>query len=247
MPKLPQAILIHGWDPKYYNKNIPGPIMADIAWSHRPELIKLLAKRFSLKYFNLPGFCGMPEPDKLYFEVEDFADYFAKWRRVNTSNAKLIIAYSFGGPVALTQKVQDHDPTPLILISPALRRGETLRSRVASVAKTIIPKVLTSYLKNYYQKMASDYYRQGTPFLRSTYDVVVRQDMSYLLAKVDPTSTFLIYGDQDQDTPWSQVKEGVIKNDLSYRIIKNGRHNIGQTHPEEIVETIKNFLKKKKF
>ncbi len=233
-----KAILIHGWDLNYYNSKIPENTGEGIAWSHRSALIEGLSQNFDINYYNLPGFAGNPEPDAKLYDVENFAKNFSKWKNENVSDSALIVGYSFGGAVALMHKVLTKDPTPTILISPAIFRGESLRSDAGRITKNLVPDIWESQLRHLYQLFASQYYREGTPFLRNTYNCVVRRDLRYLLDEVDPSGIFLIYGEKDTDTPWDLVKEDVERNSIGYHVIGSGAHNIGQTHPVEILEQI---------
>lgn len=237
-----EAILIHGWDPNYYNKNVAANSSENIAWSHRPDLIRLLSEHYDLEYFNLPGFAGVPEPKERYYDVEDFTDRLASWIGSNEKDPKVIIGYSFGGAVALDYKSRYKTNTPVVLISPAIVRQESAKSTIGNTAKQIVPPSLISPLKDVYQKIFSRYYRLGTPFLRSSYDHIVRRDLSSLLDEVDPGGALLIYGNKDTSTPWHLVEQKVKAAGLDYEIIEGGGHNIGQTHPDNIVAAINQFL-----
>lgn len=237
-----EAVLIHGWNPDLYNANVPENSDESIGWSKQSALVGLLSERFNLNYYNLPGFCGQNEPAVNHYDVEDFADEFARWKESNVPNPSVIVAYSFGGAVALGYKARYNDPTPVVLISPAIYRGESVRSGVASVAKHVIPVPLIDYFKHLYQFAWSPYYRKGTPFLRSTYDTIVRRDLRPLLGQVDPGGVFLVYGLKDEDTPWDLVKDKVEQAGINYHLIANGAHGIGITHPNEIMEVINKYL-----
>lgn len=241
-----EAILIHGWDPNYYNSKTPETQDESLAWSHRPELIGLLAERFNLRYYNLPGFVGNPEPAATLYDVEDFANSFGVWKDTECPNPALIIGYSFGGAVALTYKALTQDPTPTALISPAIFRGEGIHSEIAHHVKGLVPGMWVDHFRHLYQFAASRYYREGTPFIRASYNTIVRRDLRPLLDQVDPGGIFLIYGEKDRDTPWEQVREMVETAGLPHHIIADGEHNIGQTSPFEIVEHIDRFLEQGK-
>ena len=241
-----EAILIHGWDPKYYNSKTPETQDESLAWSHRPELVNLLSERFDLRYYNLPGFVGKPEPETEFYDIEDFANSFKVWKDTECPNPALIIGYSFSGAVALVHEALTQDPTPTVLISPAIFRGEGLRSGVAHRVKGMVPEMWTNHFRHLYQTIASKYYREGTPFLRKSYNTIVRRDIRPLLNQTDPGGILLIYGEHDSDTPWELVRDEVIRLGLSHHVIADGEHNIGQTSPLEIVEHIDEFLQQRK-
>lgn len=237
-----EAVLIHGWDPRYYNRNVSKNGPESVAWNHRSKLIDLLEERFKLSYFNLPGFSGKPEPNKPYFEVEDFTDSFASWMKENGDRVELLIGYSFGGVLALDYTVRYGGTIPVVLISPAISRRQSIWSEIGHQGKKLVPIQWIEGAKEAYQTIFSRYYRQGTPFLRRSYDRVVRRDISDLLHKVNPQKVLLIYGTNDEVTPWDFVKSVVATKDINYHLVDGGYHNIGQTHPQKIVQAIDSFL-----
>jgi pimeloyl-ACP methyl ester carboxylesterase len=240
-----KAVLVHGWDPNYYTSKIDqSEVNASIAWSHRQELINLLGEIYDLKYFNLPGFSGVEDPAKP-FNVEDFTDYFASWLEAENHEPSVIIGYSFGGTIALDYKVRYKSKIPAILISPAIKRAESPISKFAHLASTAFSDIAIDKLRGYYQYIFSKYYREGSNFIRFSYNQIVRRDLSELLLEVDPGGLLLIYGSNDEATPFSLITDKIHQANLDYVLIPDGRHNIGQTHSNEIVESINNFLQNK--
>lgn len=239
----PTAILIHGWDPDFYNSKINPNTRDSIAWSKRTEFISQLEKQYYLTYFNLPGFCGIPEPGTPKFDIEEFTDYFVNWKRSREIKADILIGYSFGGAILLDYKARYKDKTPTVLIAPAIYRGESVRSFLARKFKHVIPNVISKNLKHLYQFITSKYYRDGSSFLRKSYDIIARRDLRSLLEQVDTNELFLIYGTKDDATPWNLVKEAIKNAGIDYHLIANGKHGIGQTDPKEIAQTISFFYK----
>lgn len=241
-----EAILIHGWSPYLYNKNLEASPVESIGWQRSPDLLGRLSQDFDLSYYNLPGFCGVSEPKEAKYDVEDFANDFDVWLKSNGKTPKLIVGYSFGGAVALMHKVLTHDETPTVLISPAIFRGSSNKSNFANYSKRYIPESWEDRFRHYYQLAMSQYYREGTPFLRETYNTIARRDLRSQLSEVDSGSLCLIYGEKDLDTPWNIVREDVENSGASYHVIATGAHNVVQTHPDEIVRNISLFLHKNK-
>lgn len=240
-----EIVMVHGWGTGSYNSNLDcEKASEDVAWSHRRELIDLLQEKYSVDFFNLPGFCCVEEPQKEAFDLEDFSDNFAKWLKDKKTNPAAIVGYSFGGAVALDFKVRYKSDIPVILISPALKRKETMKSQIGRLGKNIVPQRYLDSLKSLYQSIFSKYYREGTPFLRASYDKIARRDIRPLLDSVDPKGILLVYGDSDTSTPADYISEITEKNNLNCLIIKGGDHNIGSTHPEEVSMVIIDFLSK---
>jgi pimeloyl-ACP methyl ester carboxylesterase len=235
--------MIHGWGTKSYNGNLDSEkVREDFAWSSKIELVNLLKEKYNVHFFNLPGFCSVPEPQKNFFDVEDFTDYFAIWLKEQNIKPFAIIGYSFGGAVTLDYKVRYKTTSHIILISPALKRKENLKSHIASFGKYLIPSRYLNHLKHIYQSIFSKYYQMGTPFLRASYDKIVRRDMRPLLKSVNKREILLIYGDSDESTPSKLVTKTISELGLMSKIIKRGGHEIGATHPKEVFSAITRFL-----
>lgn len=238
-----EVILIHGWDPARYNSalsNLP-QIESNVGWNKSLGFISLLEEVYKINYCNLPGFCGVPEPKKSCFSLEDFSDYVYAWKNQFCPSAKLIISYSFGGAVSVYYKNKYKDKVPLVLISPAIKRKETFKSRLAHFAKSVFPKSISNFIKGKYQSMASEYYRKGSPFLRSTYDVIVREDLTPLIANIPNNEAFFIFGEKDDETPWNLVSDYIFQFNHKYKIIDNGTHSVIKSHPQLLIDEIKVF------
>ena len=240
-----EIVVVHGWGTGSYNSNLNCE-EADrgVAWIHRQELINSLEIKYAVRFFNLPGFCCVEEPIKESFDLEDFSDYLEEWLNRQDVKPEAIVGYSFGGAVALDYKVRYKSNIPVILISPALKRKETIKSKIGKMGKRIVPERYLDSLKSLYQSIFSNYYREGTPFLRASYDKIARRDIRPLLDLVDPKDILLVYGDSDTSTPADYISEIVEKNGLNCLIIKGGDHNIGKTHAEEVSSAIIDFLSK---
>lgn len=238
-----EALLIHGWDPELYSSKLEGHIDSSAGWKKRSEFVNLLSKSYSIRYYNLPGFCDREAPSSIIdveFATSDLDSYLKR-----TKKPKLIIGYSFGGVIALNHKVQMNNDIPTILIAPALSRKYSLFSRVGSLARKYIPDNLQDELKHAYQLLFSKYYRSADNIMRKSYDKIVRLNTSNLIDKSNGENILFIYGDKDTATPWTNVSTKIINNQFDYVLIKNGTHNIGQSHPKEIVKAICSFMKEK--
>ncbi|MFZ3069114.1 MAG: alpha/beta hydrolase [Microgenomates group bacterium] len=238
-----EIVMIHGWATRSYNSNLDcKEINEGIAWSQRQGLINILEKEYSIRFFNLPGFCCIKEPQKQAFDLEDFSDYLDIWIKSKGIKPVAIVGYSFGGAVALDYKSRYKSDTKVILISPALKRKETIKSQMGKMGKHVVPKKYFTLLKSIYQYIFNKYHREGTTFMRASYDKIARRDIRSQLEKVNPKEILLIYGDSDTSTPADYIYEIVEKNKLNCFIIKGGNHNIGDTHPEEIFSAVAAFI-----
>ncbi len=237
------AVLVHGWDPKYYNNNLAEKVDSSIAWSSRKKLIKLLQTNYDIKFYNLPGFCNTKIPTKKsVYDVEDFTNSLDAWLKDKKIKPDVFIGYSFGGAVLLDYLANYNTDASFVLISPAIIRAETSRSKLAHLLKSLLPEILVKLLKHPYQYFASKYYRKGDSFLRKSYDLIVRRDLRDLLRSIDKKRLLLIYGNSDSETPYQLVQKDVKKHDINHFVIEGGKHSIGQTHPNQISQAIYKFL-----
>lgn len=238
-----ELVLIHGWDPRFYSKtlNLDAP-EPGVAWSDRIELIDLLKSKYEVRFFDLTGFCGKPEPVKEFYDIEDFSSELNDWISKEKIKPKAIIGYSFGGAVALNYKIHYKTEVPVILISPALSRKESTFSNIGNKSKGLVPSFAREQLKAVYQSIFSKYYRLGSAFIKKSYDHIVRRDTSIDLKQVSQDSVLLIYGSKDTSTPWQNVESLVKKHGVNYVLIGGG-HDIGETNGKAIFEEIDKFLK----
>lgn len=80
-----------------------------------------------MSYCNLPGFCGLEEPEVDAFKLHDFALYFHEWNE-RCGTLPIHLGFSFGGAVALYDKARFWSFARLVLVSPAIKRRETIKS-----------------------------------------------------------------------------------------------------------------------
>ncbi len=234
-------ILIHGWDPKKYNY-----LGSKNAWDHRKEMIELLKQKYEIIFCNLPGFCGIAEPKKESWNLDDFSNYLESWILEKNIKIDAIVGYSFGGAILAQWNQQYNENSTriiknLFLISPAIKRRETIKSFLGNILGKLFGKV--KIFKHIYLYTMNKYYRNGTAFLRKSYDKIAREDIRPMLDKNTQTDVNLIfiYGKNDSATPFEYLKNIQKKSNFHFHLIEKGGHSIGQTHPQEIVSIINNY------
>ncbi|TRZ77942.1 alpha/beta hydrolase [bacterium] len=242
---MKRIALIHGWNYKNYS----ACAKSDNAWEDRADLLKEIGKDFEVFGFNLPGFCRESEPKNSSWEIEDFARYFENLLVKKNFVPDVVLGYSFGGAIALKWKILFKKDTKVVLVSPALLRAYSNKkpqSVLRKVVKTLLPNFLIEILRDFYLAhiVKNPYYYHGTKFLRRTYLNIVSVDMSEELQNVLSNEVQLIFGENDTATPPQLLLEKIQSQELKNRfaIIKDGDHDIGQTHYKEICEVIKKFM-----
>lgn len=237
---MKNILMIHGWNYRNYTNS-----KREDAWKNRSKFVEKLKEKYNVNYMNLPGFCGEKEPKEKEWKLKDYADYIENYIIENELEPDFVLGYSFGGAVALKWKTQYEKNTPVILTSPALVRASTNKN--ISIKKW--PKQL-----NFLRTALRDFYlinivknpemKYGTSFLRKTYQNIVRVDMSEELLSVNPEEVKLIYGLDDQMV-LPKIMEKKLKNtpfEKQMTIIKAGKHDIANTHTEELISIIDEYV-----
>ena len=87
----------------------------------------------------------------------------------------------------------------------------------------------------------------GTKFLRNTYQSIVRENMLPEISDMDADDFCIIYGENDNMVNPKKVIE-TVPEELKKQIhlISQGGHDIANTHTEELVELINEFVLEKK-
>ena len=233
-----KILLIHGWNYRNYSSMTS----ENDAWHNREELVEELKKNYEVYKINLPGFCHEKEPKCKEWQLEDFAKYIENYLISKHLKVDYALGYSFGGAVAVTWKNLFHHDTKLILVSPALIRNFKHSKKFIKTPKflqKVRNKIRDWYLINIVKTKEMVH---GTPFLRNTYQIIVRKELMDEVKKINPSDLMIIYGDKDDMVLPIKFYESM---DEKYKarifFIPNGGHNIGKTNSKEICQLIVSF------
>lgn len=227
----PKLVLIHGWNFINYSKY--GCVDA---WHHRQGFIDELGKHFEIIKFNLPGFCGEPDPTHPW-SIEDYADFVQE--KIKNENDFTMLGYSFGAPVALTWKKKYRSSAKLILVSPAIKRKYKTSFSLPFGLK--VPEWLRFL---YLLFRGNTYYTFATKVMRETYRRIVPIDTTETLLSLPPGDVTLIFGSGDTMTPYAEL-ESVLPEAFKKRthIIYGGGHDVANTHTKELGKLIDEAVK----
>ena len=226
-------LLIHGWNYKnYYN------MTDNIAWYNRMNFVNKLKEKYNVYYPDLPGFGKEKPGDSKKYTLEDYAKFINDYIINNNLKIDCIIAYSFGGAVALTYKKIFDKSIKLILISPAIIRNSKKSKKFIKTPKIFTPirnKLRDFYLINIAKTKEMVY---GDKFLRNTYQDIVRINMLPILEKLNYRDIKIIYGkDDDMVLPYEVYNK--INNNFKKQItIIDGDHDIANTNKKELIKLI---------
>lgn len=231
---MEKILLLHGWNYRNYTSQTK----EKDAWHNRTKLVKELEKKYEVFKINFPGFCGEKEPNQAW-TLTDYAKYIHTYLEDNNLKVDYILGYSFGGAVAITYNRLYDNNQKLILISPAIIRYYKKSSNFIKTPKILNP--LRNKIRDFYliHKVKTNEMVYGTKFLRATYQNIVRVELLDELEKIDKTKLKIIYGEKDTMVNPNRVLENINK---KYKdrifLIKDGGHDIANTHVKEIMEII---------
>lgn len=236
-----KILLLHGWN----HKNYTNLTNETDAWHNRKEFVLLLEKHYEIHKINFPGFCGEKEPDEKYWDLENYASYVNNYIVDNNLTIDYIIGYSFGGAVAIKYNELFNNEQKLILISPAIVRNHDNSKEMIKTPKLFNP--LRNLVRDFYliKIKKNKYMIYGTKFLRNSYQHIVRIDLIESLKNINSRYIDIIYGDQD-----SMVNPNLVYNSVDdiykekIHFIKDGGHDIANSHTKELVREINRIIKK---
>jgi pimeloyl-ACP methyl ester carboxylesterase len=194
------------------------PIVLLHGWGTSAESLGTVAKaledRFRVYALDLPGFGWTPSAATVWgtWEYASYVEAFMD--RLNISVASLV-GHSFGGRIALALAAKWPDRVKsLVLVASAgirPRRGPLFRMKVgaAKLARQMFSLPMWGGLgerviAELYQRMGSRDYRNAGA-LRATLVKVVGEDLRGILSSVR-TPTLIIWGDRDQEVPFSSME-----------------------------------------
>jgi len=195
-----------------------GPVVLLHGWGSSAEsmapVAKALEDRFQVYAIDLPGFGWTPSAATTWgtWEYATYVEAFMD--RVGIPEASLV-GHSFGGRIALVLAAQRPDRIrDLVLVASAgirLRRGLLFRAKVGAVKLTkrlfslpLWGRLGERIVTGLYGRVGSRDYRSAGP-MRATLVKVVAEDLRGILSAIR-VPTLIIWGDQDQEVPFSSMQ-----------------------------------------
>lgn len=206
-----------------------------------PFLQKLRNARVEVNFLMVPG---LSAPIEKLWDIDDYVEWFNS--QIPPNRKVAILGHSNGGRIAISFALKYPDKVDrLFLVDSAgiihndpitkMRRG--VFGTLARVGK----KITNAYLaRNFLYKLAQESdYRDASPLMRETMKNLISVDLLPRLSEIE-TSTIIIWGRQDQVTPYTDAKifKDGIKNSQLFTI-ENGRHSPQFTHSDEVAKIIK--------
>jgi len=217
-------------------------------------LINHLLSDYKIYIIDLFGFGNSPFLNQT-LTIYEYSLFIKEWMEDLEINNPYIIAHSFGGRVAILlcayYKVKIEK---LILIDSAgIVHKKTLNEKIKlysykflkSLNIFLSKKQKEKYLTYLFSKFASNDYMSIPKSQRETFKNIVNEDLSFYLKDI-LTSTLILWGENDLDTPLSdgKIMEKNIKNSALISFPKAG-HFCYLDYQERINLIIESFFKSK--
>jgi pimeloyl-ACP methyl ester carboxylesterase len=231
--KSDTLVFLHGWG---------------CSWGTWSPIIERLKSDFNIFAFDLPGF-GNQKIDKI-LNLDDYVNFVIKTLKKRKIKNPILIGHSFGGAIASKIAAKNLLPIKkLILVDSATIRhpytqSQKTKFKVLGVLKKVFP-----FAKNFYYKtmklQSSDYAAtKNNPFLQKTFQNIIQTDLSSIISKIK-TSTLIIWGENDIDTPFTdgqKINSLILKSKLI--VYPNSGHFSYLENQDTFVSDIKKFIKK---
>lgn len=236
----PPLLLLHGWAN---------------TWESWLPVIPSLSDHCTLFIPDLPG-CGKTGTPSTGWStpqhvnwLEDFLQQLIAQYNLSAADFSLC-GHSYGGKILIFQQSgKTVVPTKkLILIDASgIPNNLTQKQKMLRLFSALSPKIIKENLpqsvraKLYTSFGADSDYLSATPFQRQTLKIILKEDVTPLLAHIS-AATLLLWGTHDTATPlWqAQTMDELIP--LSQLKTFAAGHFLPQEHPEQVAKEILEFL-----
>ena len=189
------------------------------------NLINVLKNNFTVYILDYPGFGNSNFPNR-DLDIYDYSGLIEEFIKSNKIDNPIIISHSFGGRISIILSGLKKLPIKkMILIDAAcIKRKKKYENILINI-------------------FGSNDYKNLDPNIRKTFIKVINEDLTKYLENIN-TSTLLIWGENDQDTP---IEDGKLMNvkieDSGLIVIPNSSHFPYLEYPYYINKIILEFLK----
>lgn len=216
------------------------------------SMIETLKNYFSVYIIDYPGFGNSSFPNR-DLDIYDYANLIKDFITVNNIENPIIIGHSFGGRIGiiLTGLYKMQIKKMILIDSAGIKPRKKLKTKFKQMlykflkkTSLVFPKKIRSiYLNKLINVFGSSDFKNLDQNIRTTFIKVINEDLTKYLKNIS-TSTLLIWGEYDKDTPLDDGKLMNIKiEDSGLVIIPNAGHFPYLEYPYYVTKIILEFLK----
>jgi pimeloyl-ACP methyl ester carboxylesterase len=205
---------------------------------------KNLSEEYKIILLDLPGF-GVSALPKNTFGVYEYADFVKKFLDKLKIEKCTILGHSFGGRLGIVLAAEDKIVDKLILIDSGGIEQKSFYTKLIGILRIIASPFFVILPVSVKAKISraigsADYKDSGE--MRKILVKIVNQDLTALLPKIK-VSTFIIWGDMDDQLPVSETK--IFKKEITgakVRIVWGAGHDPHLQIPEQLISILKEIL-----
>ena len=237
-PEGAPVIILHGWG---CNSTTVRSIARDLEDNMRV---------FSI---DLPGHGKSDEP-KTIWGTQDYADFVAKFIRLQKLENPSLIGHSFGGRTSIAYAAGNPDINKIVLVDSAgIVPKRTLKYYYKVYSYKLLKKIISlslgkekapAAIEKLLKKRGSADYQSASPVMRAIMSKCVNEDLRDIMPRIN-VPTLLVWGENDTATPISDAKimEKKIP-DAGLVSFKNCGHYSFLDNPLGFRSVIREFFKK---
>lgn len=239
MNKIP-ILILHGWN----------------LTSNRllPLKTELEIRGYNVYCPDLPGFeYSTVHLKPLY--LSDYIDFIKNYTKKNNLGDFILIGHSFGGRIGIKYASQNPENLKILILTgvPGINPVPTPKIIffliLAKIGRLIFSFPMFSNVRDIFRKLlyklanASDYYNTND-FMLETFKNTINESLEEYMSQIS-MPTLLLWGRDDGIVPLDVAEKmnKIIKNS-ELAVIKEARHGVPWTHPNEFADMIEKFLKK---
>lgn len=216
------------------------------------HLIDILKEFYTVYIVDYPGFGNSKFPNR-DLDIYDYANLIKDFLTANSIDNPILIGHSFGGRIIilLAGLYKINIKKIILMDSAGIKHKKSIKARIKQRVYKILKKcglllpkkIRPKYLDKLIQIFGSNDFKNLDPNIRKTFIKVINEDLRKYLNNIN-TSTLLIWGENDPDTP---LTDGVLMNekieDAGLIIIPNANHFPYLQYPYYVNKVILEFLK----
>lgn len=216
------------------------------------KMIDVLKEFYTVYIIDYPGFGNSNFPNR-DLSIYDYANLIKDFIRIKEIDNPILIGHSFGGRIGiiLTGLYKIHIKKMILIDAAGIKHKKKLKAKIKQfvykglkkIGKLLPKKIRTIYLNKLIDIFGSTDFKNLDQNIRKTFIKVINEDLTKYLNNIN-TSTLIIWGENDYDTPLDDGKLMNVKiEDSGLIVIPNAGHFPYLEYPYYINKIILEFLK----